>query len=137
TLIFTRIIKGRAASLLFASVCVLGLSACQVLPEAKSLRLFTLPQDRAASLPRQDATLSKNLRVRAPQANRVISSSRIAVVPRGSELSAYSGARWSDPAPTLLRDRLIEAFMQDGRLQGVYDEDNRLRADVELSGELR
>lgn len=47
------------------------------------------------------------------------------------------GARWSDPAPSLLRDRLMQAFQADGRVRGLSSDDSNLQADFELGGDLR
>jgi cholesterol transport system auxiliary component len=75
--------------------------------------------------------------INTPQASRVLSGQRIAVVPQGNEISAYGGARWSDAAPVLLRDRLIEAFQRDGRMPSVSNEDVNLYADLSLHSDLR
>ncbi|MCI0917631.1 membrane integrity-associated transporter subunit PqiC [Pseudomonas stutzeri] len=112
------------------------LSACSVLPEAETLRIFLLPtapvEPQASETTRQQA-----LRINTPQASRILASQRIAVVPQGNEISAYGGARWSDAAPVLLRDRLIEAFQRDGRMPSVSNEDANLYADYSLHSDLR
>lgn len=112
------------------------LSACSILPEPEQLRIFLLPTSETT----QAATglQSKHaLRVVTPQASRILSTSRIAVVPQNNEISAYRGARWSDAAPVLLRDRLVEAFERDGRLPSASDEDDNLPADLSLYSDLR
>ena len=112
------------------------LAACSVLPEAETLRIFLLPtapvEPQASEPTRQQA-----LRINTPQASRILASQRIAVVPQGNEISAYGGARWSDAAPVLLRDRLIEAFQRDGRMPSVSNEDANLYADYSLHSYLR
>ncbi len=112
------------------------LSACSVLPEAETLRIFLLPtapvEPQTSETTRQQA-----LRINTPQASRILASQRIAVVPQGNEISAYGGARWSDAAPVLLRDRLIEAFQRDGRMPSVSNEDANLYADYSLHSDLR
>lgn len=114
---------------------VLSLASCSLLPETESLRIFTLPMHSGSSAA-HDVELPVQLRVRSLQANRMLASSRIVVLPEGNEVSAYRGVRWTEASPVLLRDRLLEAFKDDGRLQAVYSEENRLQADVELSGVL-
>jgi cholesterol transport system auxiliary component len=112
------------------------LSACSILPDSEPLRIYLLP----TSTPPQQAsepTLQHSLRIHTPQASRVLSSPRIAVVPRGNQISSYGGARWSDAAPVLLRDRLIEAFQRDGRMPSVSNEDVNLYADISLHSDLR
>lgn len=113
-----------------------AVSACSVLPESETLRIFLLP---TAPTPQQSSepTLQHALRINTPQASRILSSQRIAVVPHGNEISAYGGARWSDAAPALLRDRLIEAFQRDGRMPSVSNEDVNLYADLSLHSDLR
>ncbi|WP_217475796.1 ABC-type transport auxiliary lipoprotein family protein [Stutzerimonas stutzeri] len=112
------------------------LAACSVLPASETLRIFLLPttpvEPQASQPTRQQA-----LRINTPQASRILSSQRIAVVPQGNEISAYGGARWSDAAPVLLRDRLIEAFQRDGRMPSVSNEDVNLYADYSLHSDLR
>lgn len=112
------------------------LSACSVLPESETLRIFLLPP---ATTAQQSATpqTQQALRINTPQASRILSSQRIAVVPQGNEISAYRAARWSDAAPVLLRDRLIEAFQRDGRMPSVSNEDVNLHADLSLHSDLR
>jgi cholesterol transport system auxiliary component len=111
-------------------------AACSVLPESETLRVFLLP---ITPTPQQSSepTLQHALRINTPQASRILSSQRIAVVPQGNEISAYGGARWSDAAPALLRDRLIEAFQRDGRMPSVSNEDVNLYADLSLHSDLR
>ncbi len=111
-------------------------AACSVLPESETLRVFLLP---ITPTPQQSSepTLQHALRINTPQASRILSSQRIAVVPQGNEISAYGGARWSDAAPALLRDRLIEAFQRNGRMPSVSNEDVNLYADLSLHSDLR
>ncbi|WJQ21453.1 ABC-type transport auxiliary lipoprotein family protein [Pseudomonas aeruginosa] len=50
---------------------------------------------------------------------------------------ASAAARPGDPAPSLLRDRLMQAFQADGRVRGLSSDDSNLQADFELGGDLR
>ncbi len=109
-----------------AALATLG--ACSILPEAQVLQVYLLPVHNppasAAARPR-------------PRTSLVLESPRIAVRPHGDEISVYQGARWSDPAPSLLRDRLMQAFQADGRVRGLSSDDSNLQADFELGGDLR
>ncbi|MNP43006.1 hypothetical protein D3C76_1368030 [compost metagenome] len=78
-----------------------------------------------------------SLRVNKPIASDVLNSPRIAVVPQGDLISSYKGARWSDPAPTLLRNRMLDAFQRDGRVQRLSADDSNLQSDYEIAGELQ
>lgn len=123
-------------SRLALSGLIMALAACSILPESETLRIFLLP---TATMPQKASKpeLQHALRIDTPQASRILSSSRIAVVPQGSQISAYRGARWGDAAPMLLRDRLIEAFQRDGRMPSVSNEDVNLYADLGLHSDLR
>ncbi|WP_027910031.1 ABC-type transport auxiliary lipoprotein family protein [Pseudomonas sp. URMO17WK12:I4] len=112
------------------------LSACSVLPKGEPLEVYLLPSNlpvRTADAPRE----SWSLRINRPQSSQLLDSPRIAVLPEGDRISAYQGARWSDRAPALFRDRLIGAFLDDGRVGAVSSDDSRLQADLELSSDLR
>ncbi|MDV6968203.1 ABC transporter, partial [Pseudomonas aeruginosa] len=89
-------------------------------------------RDRAGTRP-----VDWSLRIARPRTSLVLESPRIAVRPHGDEISVYQGARWSDPAPSLLRDRLMQAFQADGRVRGLSSDDSNLQADFELGGDLR
>ncbi|MFB8830777.1 ABC-type transport auxiliary lipoprotein family protein [Azotobacter sp. CWF10] len=117
-------------------VLLVNLSACSVLPEAERIHIYRLPGTPLQAQP-ATARLDQALRIATPKADRMLGSARIAVVPEGNRISSYQGARWSDDAPTLLRDRLIEAFREDGRTASVSSDDNHLHADLELLGDLR
>lgn len=112
------------------------LSACSILPAGEALNVYLLPSNlpvRAADVQLVDWSL----RVNRPQSSQLLDSPRIAVLPEGDLISAYQGARWSDRAPALVRDRLIGAFLDDRRISAVSSDDSRLQADLELSSDLR
>ena len=112
-----------------------ALCACTLIGRGEPLNVYVLP---AAALPvSSPRQLPLTLRVDTPQASRAIYGSRILVMPTTHRLSAYQGARWSDNAPALLRDRLVEAFRQDNRLAAVVNERDRVSADFELVSDLR
>ncbi|MDV6625374.1 ABC transporter [Pseudomonas aeruginosa] len=114
----------RRLSLAASLAALATLGACSILPEAQVLQVYLLPVHN----PPASA---------AARAGLVLESPRIAVRPHGDEISVYQGARWSDPAPSLLRDRLMQAFQADGRVRGLSSDDSNLQADFELGGDLR
>ena len=118
-------------------VTVAGLSAaCTVLPQAESLTYYQLP---ASTLAAQSAPAShKNLviQVSRPQADRLMASPRITVLPQGNELSAYKGVRWSDDVPALLRNRLADALRDAAQFRAVVLDTESVIADWELGGSL-
>ena len=120
---------------LLAALLLIGsLTACSVLPKSQVLSIYRLP---ASTLPGHQASVNWALRVNKPYSSQLLDSTRIAVLPPGDQISAYQGVRWSDRAPLLLRDRLIDAFLDDGRLKAVSSDESRLQADLELDGDLR
>jgi ABC-type uncharacterized transport system, auxiliary component len=121
--------------LLGAAALVSLLSACSILPEAESTDFYLLPATHQPA--RNTATVNWSLRVSAPTASLALDSNRIAVVPQGNQLSSYHGARWSNRAPGLLRDRLLDAFTANGSIRALSSDDASLQADLDLTGELR
>ncbi|MBU1329942.1 MAG: membrane integrity-associated transporter subunit PqiC [Gammaproteobacteria bacterium] len=112
------------------------LGACSVLPKSEPLTYYLLPASPTVS---QAAAgqVTWSLRVDKPYSNQLLDSPRIAVLPGGAQVAAYQGARWSDRAPILLRDRLVDAIRADGRVAAVSSDDARLAADLVLSSDLR
>lgn len=121
---------------LLGVAAMLGLlSACSILPEAETPDFYLLP---AAQQPaRSNSAVDWSLRVSAPTASLALDSNRIAVIPQGNQISSYQGARWSNRAPGLLRDRLLDAFTANGSIRALSSDETSLQADLDLSGELR
>ncbi len=112
------------------------LSACSILPKTEPSTIYQLPAAPAANAS-AGTPVSWSLRVAKPQATMVLDSPRIAVVPQGSVISNYQGARWGDNGPVLLRNRLLDGFQADGRVQQVSSDEAQLQADVVLVSDLR
>ncbi|MCE4071374.1 MULTISPECIES: ABC-type transport auxiliary lipoprotein family protein [Pseudomonas] len=111
------------------------LGACSLLPKAESPDFYLLPATQQPA--RGSAAVNWSLRVSAPTASLALDSNRIAVVPQGNQLSSYQGARWSNRAPGLLRDRLLDAFTANGSIRALSSDETSLQADLDLTGELR
>lgn len=111
------------------------LNACSILPSPEPQETYRLP---STPLPHADAQpVNWSLRVDTPQGERMVDSARIVVLPQGDVITVYRGARWSDPATTLLRNRLIDAFHDDGRVAAVSSDDSSVQADYILTGDMR
>jgi cholesterol transport system auxiliary component len=119
------------------AVIVLGLllGGCSIRPKSESPNVYLLPVTPLAAT--HQAILPESLRVVAPHAAQALDSTRIAVLPQDNVITSYAGARWSDSAPRLLRDRLLDAFRTDGHFAALSSDDAQLRADLELTGDLR
>ncbi|QXH46611.1 membrane integrity-associated transporter subunit PqiC [Pseudomonas xanthosomatis] len=109
-------------------------SACSILPQSAPVDIYRLPASQATG---NAAPVSWSLRLNKPLASEALAGPRIAVIPQGDVISSYQGARWSDPAPQLLRNRLLDGFQRDGRVQRLSADDSNLQADYELGGELQ
>ncbi|MFK3799830.1 MULTISPECIES: ABC-type transport auxiliary lipoprotein family protein [unclassified Pseudomonas] len=129
----------RLARFFFTRLLLAGalasMAACSILPKSEPLDVYRLPT--ASTATKAATPVPWSLRVARPKASETLDSSRIAVIPQGDVISSYKGARWSDPAPVLLRNRLTDGFYRDGRVQSISTDDSNLQADFELSGELQ
>ncbi|MDF9754187.1 cholesterol transport system auxiliary component [Pseudomonas sp. TE6288] len=120
---------------LAALVSTLSLAtACSILPQSEPVDIYRLPVSQTA---RSAAPLDWSLRLNKPLASEALAGPRIAVIPQGDVISSYKGARWSDPTPMLVRNRLLDGFQRDGRVQRLSADDSNLQADYELGGELQ
>lgn len=112
------------------------LQACTILPTAVPLDVYRLPT--AATAPAAATQAAPwSLRIASPAAGVHLSGQRIIVMPEDNRVSVYKGAGWSDPAPVLVRNRLLDAFRADGRIAALSSDDKLLQADFELDSDLR
>jgi cholesterol transport system auxiliary component len=125
----------RALRTLAAVSTLALLTACSILPKGEPVQVYLLPAHSTAVS--QAAAVNWSLRLNTPQASQALNSSRIAVLPHGNEFSTYAGSSWSDPAPRLLRNHLLNAFQIDGRITALSSDDDNLQADLQLGGELQ
>lgn len=119
---------------LLALAAALSLAgACSILPQSEPVDIYRLPVNQASH---SNTPVDWSLRLNKPLASEALAGPRIAVIPQGDVISSYKGARWSDPVPLLVRNRLLDGFQRDGRVQRLSADDSNLQADYELSGEL-
>ncbi|HDS1733557.1 MULTISPECIES: ABC-type transport auxiliary lipoprotein family protein [Pseudomonas] len=109
-------------------------TACSILPQSAPVDIYRLPVNQAS---RSVPPVDWSLRLNKPLASEALAGPRIAVIPQGDIISGYKGARWSDPTPLLVRNRLLDGFQRDGRVQRLSADDSNLQADYELAGELQ
>ncbi|MBD8190860.1 membrane integrity-associated transporter subunit PqiC [Pseudomonas fluorescens] len=119
---------------MIAPVALALVSACSILPKADPSDVYRLASAQATT---QGTPVSWSLRLSKPQTSEFLDSPRIAVVPNGDLISSYANSRWSDPAPVLLRNRLLDGFQRDGRVTLLSTDDTNLQADYELGGQLQ
>ena len=126
----------RLAGSFFLAASLSLISACSILPKPEVVDVYRLPDAQTPIAASQGAPVTWSLRLDKPMASNALNSQNIAVIPEGNLVSNYKGARWSDPAPALLRNRLLDAFLQDGRVKALSTDDSNLQSDYELGGEL-
>jgi len=124
----------KRAYLMIAPVALALLSACSILPKPDPSDVYRLASTQPTT---QGTPVSWSLRVAKPQTSEFLDSPRIAVVPDGNLISSYANSRWSDPAPVLLRNRLLDGFERDGRVTLLSTDETNLQADYELGGQLQ
>ncbi|EPL08345.1 ABC-type transport auxiliary lipoprotein family protein [Pseudomonas sp. CF161] len=112
-------------------------SACSILPKGEPVDVYRLPVAQVAANKGTGQVQHWSLRVAKPVAGDALNNARIAVLPEGNLISSYKNSRWSDPAPILLRNRLLDGFQRDGRVPLLSTDDSNLQADFELGGELQ
>src|SRR5690606_36417115 len=112
------------------------LAGCSILPEAEELRVYQLPRSAPDAMAAPANREGEVLRINRPRAAPLLDSTRIVVMPRADQLSAYQGVRWSDRGPVLVSDRLVEGVRERGRFKAVGGDDLPAQAALELAGEL-
>lgn len=112
-------------------------SACSILPKAEPADVYRLPSSQSSAIASHGTAQPWSLRLVKPQASEALNSRNIAVIPQGDLISSYKASRWSDPAPELLRNRLLDGFQHDGRVTLLSTDDSNFQADLELGGTLQ
>jgi len=113
------------------------ISSCSILPKSEPFDIYRLPSAQSSTPASHDAPQRWSLRLNKPQASEALNSPNIAVIPQGDLISSYKSSRWSDPAPVLLRNRLLDGFQRDGRVALLSTDDSNFQADLELGGSLQ
>lgn len=78
-----------------------------------------------------------SLSIAAPTAPQVIDSTRILVRPKPDEIEIYRGASWSQPAPMLLENAVLQALDDSGKIRAVARQTSGIRADDKLVLDIR
>jgi len=113
------------------------ISACSILPESEPSDVYRLPTAQTPASTGSAVAQSWSLRLNKLQASEALNRPTIAVIPQGDVISSYKGSRWSDPAPVLVRNRLLDGFQRDGRVTLLSTDDSNFAADLELGGSLQ
>lgn len=129
-------LMSKSRLILLLTISTAFLCACSILPSSTPVNIYQLPEP-SFNQPINSPVKSWSLRINRPDSNNQINSQRIIVLPDGNLVSSYQGARWSDTAPTILRNKIISGFITDGRIKSVSSDDRALYADFEIDSYLQ
>lgn len=124
----------RLTKLLPCLLAVALFQGCSVLPERTARATFMLPPPMILAI--SEDAIPLTVRVLTPYAESPVDSTGILVNPNGHVIQSYSGARWTRPAPDLVRDHWIDGLRQTGSLQAVVNETSNANSDLILSSDL-
>ncbi|MCX7557190.1 ABC-type transport auxiliary lipoprotein family protein [Xanthomonadaceae bacterium JHOS43] len=120
---------------LWMTVLLAWLSACTVLPVRPTVALYAPVLELApASV---SASVPWRLALARPIASGPLATPRILVRPSPDEIEIYPRAEWSEPAPGLVGNALMQAFEVNGRIGSLERSSAGLDHDFELTTELR
>ncbi|WP_447787788.1 MULTISPECIES: ABC-type transport auxiliary lipoprotein family protein [Pseudomonas] len=113
------------------------IASCSIFPKAEPSDVYRLPSAQRDASAQHGTPQRWSLRLAKPQTSEALNNPKIAVIPEGDLISSYKASRWSDPAPVLLRNRLLDGFQRDGRVPLLSTDDSNFQADLELGGNLQ
>lgn len=113
------------------------IGSCSILPKPEPFDVYRLPSAQSSTPSSHGAAQHWSLRLTKLQASEALNNPNIAVIPQGDVISSYKGSRWSDPAPVLVRNRLLDGFQRDGRVSLLSTDDSIFQTDLELGGLLQ
>lgn len=114
----------------------LALSSCSgILPKAEPQEILT-PQVHVAPDPAWPQ-VSWQLSVVRPNANDMLESRRLSVVPVPGRIQFYKGVSWDDTVPEIVQTAIVEAFEDSGKILAVGRQASGLRNDFSLQLDLR
>jgi len=112
-------------------------ASCSIFPKTEPSDVYRLPSVQSGASANHSTPQRWSLRLAKPQTSEALNNPKIAVIPQGDLISSYKASRWSDPAPVLLRNRLLDGFQRDGRVPLLSTDDSNFQADLELGGNLQ
>lgn len=122
-------------AILVSASSLLALSGCGSLigPSEPPAQIYVLSPDLGPMPAR--GNLPFQLAVARPEASASLASDRIALR-RNLAFDYYANAQWTDSAPKLIQTLLVEALEKNGALGFVARDEDGLRADFVVQGEL-
>lgn len=102
-------------------------ASCSIFPKTEPSDVYRLPSAQSDASAQRATPQRWSLRLAKPQTSEALNNPKIAVIPQGDLISSYKASRWSDPAPVLLRNRLLDGFQRDGRVPLLSTDDSNFR----------
>lgn len=123
-----------AAALLALTVVLTACTGSLLQSNAEAPETYRL---HGPALADRGGRLPLALVVGRPRSAAALDTDRVAVVRTASRFDYFAGVRWSEPAPQMLQQLLVNAFTADGRFAAVVAAPSRVPADLSLDVELR
>lgn len=112
----------------------LFMAACSIMPKQPSYDVYNL---QSADVSVAKVAQPWSLKVTTPYTGRLLGGTRIIVQEQGKEqLSSYTGVRWSDPAPVLLRNYLVDVLRDSGGFAFISHDNTRQSTNYQLDSDL-
>lgn len=128
-------IKPSFRALVLALVPTLGLAGCSAGLTTPPPSLYVLQPKTTydTNLP----TVAYQLVVTVPDAPQSLDTARIALARSPTTIDYFASSAWTDRAPVMVQDLLVESFENTGRIVSVGRDTSGLRADYVLVTDLR
>lgn len=115
-----RALSGRRAAvcrgLLLASIALIGVAGCSILPESEPVQLL---DPRPAARESGTGPVDWSLAIARPETDPVRDSNRVLVRMPDGRLQVHAEARWVAPAPELLRTLAVRRLRDAGTFERV------------------
>ncbi len=128
--------RNPVAHTLVAIALMLPLFGCSVLLPKNEPQQIITPQVHVAPDPAWPK-VAWQLAVARPNANDMLDSRRMAVIPSPGQIQVYKGVSWDDTVPNVLQDAVVNAFEDSGKILGVAHQTSGLRTDFALQLDIR
>jgi len=122
---------------ILACVALAGCAGSLLESKSEAPEIYRLDGAQSGAPRRAAAASPASLGVTRPRAATSLDTERIAVVQPGSRFDYYAGVRWSEAAPEMLQQRLVQALSADGSFATVVAAPSRVPPDLFLDVELR
>lgn len=125
----------RYTSLSSLLLCLSILSGCSLLPTSEPITTYQLVS--AASTPTTNSRIDTSLRINKPNASGYLSSAKIIIFPQAQQLAFYKGVQWNEATPLMVRNHLLDGFIQAAHIRFISTDDQLLNVNYELDSDLR